>query len=313
MTSRPTTPAERDAAARVLAAGRALAVGGAALAVTAGALAAGVGLSVDEPGLVAFGLVVGLSAGAAAWFATRGARERVGVEPDVARRLEGVVSKRVGVGPSGRWEVAVGVGGERVAVPTHWLSYLVEGERHTVWAVETTGEPVAVAVEGGPSADADRAAGADRVLDLGLRPGAYLAVILGLAAGVVAAVLSVLGMGAPIVVALLAALAVPAAVVAYNDVRRRGAVHRAYYEAGTRFALPPTARRSYRLRRAALYGLVGTVAGALGVLVGLNGAANPVAFVALVAVASAAVAPLPVDEPPGDPDNPGASVRPAVR
>ena len=308
MRERPTTPEERGLLGRTLSAEQAVALGTAAVGPIGGAVMVGVGLQLQEHGAVALGLVIGV----ATWFAltavTRRARGRAAPTAGRARSVEGAASKRFGVGPSGRWEYSVTVGDERVTVPTLWLSYLVDEAHHSLWVVDTTTYPVAVAVEAGPSAEADRALGADRVLDVGRRPGACVLVAVGLTAAIGAAVFALMDGGfSPAVPWTLAALSVPAFAAVGLDVRRRGRVHRAYFEAGARFALSPGARRRYRLRRTAVHGAAGAAAGLAAVVLGVHQGADPVGFVALMTVGGAAVAPLPIDEPPGDPGNAGAA------
>ena len=308
--TRPTTEAERALVEQILRADRRGVTGAAMFTAALAPPLAVFAIADHEPVLAFFCLTIGFGGAAVQWRLWRGTRERRASDPDRAVRLDGSV-RLAGWSRADEATVEqVQVGGRAVTVPAHWRGYLADGEHHAVWVVETetgsAGAPlasIAVAVERGPSADADAALDADRLLDVRNRPGRLIAT----AVGLILSMLPLIGLAAgfdtsPLVLALAVCAGLGAGTVLVAHVLHRDRVHRAYFDGGARFAVPARTRRRAYLREAAMFGTMGAAAGAfVAVLKGV-----PVLPLAVVCTPSLALlAQLRPLGPPADTSNPG--------
>ena len=248
-TTRLTTEAERALVARVLRGQRAVFASIVGLLTAAGLVV--LVLATMEPltggeSTAAFGAAAVVWGFAVAVWAVYRKVRSVPVDPGVAVAIDGELD----VGPphvGGDGPHRLSIEGREVTVPQHWHSYLSPGARHTAWVVETGRTPLVVAVERGPSADADVDGPGG-----GPRPGALVTVFaLWLQALLVAGWTAASGRPSWPVVAVSVALAAGGVVVAAGLVQRRDRLHAAYHAAGVRFALPLRVRQARRRRRTA--------------------------------------------------------------
>ena len=309
--TRPTTEAERALVERMLRADQSVSRSTVAVSVGLGVVLPGVALSWEEPaGAMLFGLI-GFGSAAVFWWMSKGARNRKVLDSTRAIRLDGPVEGKGWGLDDIQTHNRLAVGGQVVTVPAHWRSYVARSEPHAVWTVETTGAPVAVAVERGPSADADAAFGADCLLDQRLKPGRYAASALGVTALALACLALVVGFDVPPLVLTLAFGAfIWGGTSILADGRVRSRLHRAYFEGGARFAPNPAVRRRLLLFETALS------AGGVGIVSVLIAAVNDVPklpFAAVGVLYVAAASQFRRSEPAPDPKNVGSgALRPAA-
>lgn len=102
--------------------------------------------------------------------AARSTRRRV-VEPETAVALRGPFEREVRAADSGAARTTIG--DERAFVPAWWEPYLAPGREVTVWTIRTTSLPIVVAIERGPSIDADVALGGG-VSNAARHPGRFI-------------------------------------------------------------------------------------------------------------------------------------------
>ena len=303
--TRPTTEAERALVERSLRADRASATGG-VLSMSAVALVLAVlGALWEEPAAIGIGLSIGGGSAVAFWILSRPVRHRQPVDIFQAKRHSGTADVRYAYGVLGG-EDKLRVGVQTMTIPSHWLGYFVEGEPHTVWGIETTGDPVAVAVERGPSADADDVLGAHTLLDQRICPGRYLATALAVSSFALVCLGLVVGFDIPpLAIALAAGIAACGTYAVASDVRTRSALHRAYFDNGARFASPPGARLRFTLREVILNA---AGAGAVSLLLVPAYGVSALAFAAVGAALIAVASLLRRSEPRGHSSNPGSGV-----
>lgn len=232
------------------------------------------------------------------------------VEPETAVALRGHFARADRVRSSDETFVETTVGGKPVTIHPRWDAYLAPGCEATVWTVRTTSVPIAVAVELGPSADADAALGAKGLLDMMTRPGRTVAAFLAALGLVFTAFFELVDstfLPSLVKGVALAAGAVGAWALARNAIRG-SRLHRSYFECGARFALSPERRRRSQLASAARLGLGGAAVG--GAVASVNGL-PPLGVAALIGTAAACLS--NDSEPPPDSGNPGSgAVRPCA-
>ena len=309
--TRPTTEAERALVARTLRADRILVVATVIFFVGTGVLVSVLTLSWGEP--VGTILMGGICFGGAAafWWLGRSARNRAVVRSGSACRIEGEAEERGWGLDDIQTDRRTAIGGCVATVPAHWRGYIAQGVPHSVWIVETTGAPVVVAIEHGPSADADAALGADHLLDSRMRLGKWFTVLVFLTIFPILFILSIAGFNVNYIFTLISIImfTVAGAYVTV-DMSRRQRLHQRYFDAGARFAASPPNRTRHRLLTAVAASVIAVGGCALAsLIVGANLFAATAAFVPFAALVSL----LRPADLSADTSNPGSGVlRPAA-
>ena len=287
-TTRPTTEPERALVERVVRAQRSAYAGFAVSLAVAGLVVSALILSASPGGgntaaAVATAAVFASLAGGV-WLAYEKLERTELTAPGTAVAVEGRYATDAVPAGRHRGRTRTLVGDDEVALPSLWTEYLSEGDRYAVWVVQTTRVPIAVAVERGPSADAEAAIGEPLGADPGMRPALVAGVfLLWFQALIVVGWTAASGLSSWPVGVVSGALVLAGGALTARLVRSQNRLHAAYHAAGVRSPLPPRVRRTRRWRRAATTGgLVGAATAAGAVL--LLGVDSPLLTLSLAVV-----------------------------